>query len=59
MKSSTKDKIKGRAEQAKGVLKETAGRASGRTDVEAEGTADKLSGTIRNKVGDIKKVFGK
>jgi uncharacterized protein YjbJ (UPF0337 family) len=59
MKSSTKDKIKGRAEQAKGTLKETAGRASGRADVEAEGTADKVSGTIRNKVGDIKKVFGK
>ena len=59
MKSSTKDKIKGRAEQAKGVLKEKAGRATNRPDVEASGTADKVSGTVRKKVGDIKKVFGK
>jgi uncharacterized protein YjbJ (UPF0337 family) len=59
MKSSTEDKIIGRAEQVKGVLKEKAGRAAGRPDVEAGGTADKVSGTVRKKVGDIKKLFGK
>ena len=59
MKSSTKDKIKGRAEQAKGVVKEKAGRATNNPNTEASGTGDKLSGTVRNKVGDIKKVFGK
>jgi uncharacterized protein YjbJ (UPF0337 family) len=59
MKSSTKDKIKGRAAQVKGVVKEKAGRATKNRDVEASGTADKVGGTVRNKLGDIKKVFGK
>jgi uncharacterized protein YjbJ (UPF0337 family) len=59
MKSSTKDKIKGRAEQAKGVVKEKAGRATNNPDTEASGTGSRASGTVRNKVGDIKKVFGK
>ena len=59
MKSSTKDKIKGRAEQVKGVVKEKTGRATNNPDTEASGTTDKVAGTIRNKVGDVKKVFGK
>jgi uncharacterized protein YjbJ (UPF0337 family) len=59
MKSSTKDKIKGRAEQVKGVVKEKTGRATRDPDTEASGTGDKVKGTVRNKVGDVKKVFGK
>lgn len=59
MKSSTKDKAKGRLEQAKGVVKEKAGRATGNRRMEDSGTADKVKGTVRNKVGDVKKVFGK
>ena len=58
MKSSTKDKIKGRVEQAKGVVKEKAGRATGNPDLEDRGTAEKIKGTVRNKLGDVKKVFG-
>jgi uncharacterized protein YjbJ (UPF0337 family) len=56
MKSSTKDKIKGRTEQATGVVKEKAGRASGSARTQDSGTADKVKGTVRNKVGDV---FGK
>ncbi len=59
MKSSTKDKIKGRVEQAKGVIREKAGRATRNPDMQDRGTADKVKGTVRNKVGDVKKVFGK
>ena len=59
MKSSTKDKIKGRVEQAQGVVKEKAGRATGNRDLQDRGTADKVKGTVRNKIGDVKKVFGK
>ncbi len=59
MKSSTKDKIAGRANQAKGVIKEKAGRATGNPKTEGSGTVDKVGGTVRNKVGDVKKVFGK
>lgn len=59
MKSSTKDKIAGRASQVKGVVKEKAGRATGNPRTQDSGTVDKVGGTVRNKVGDIKKVFGK
>jgi uncharacterized protein YjbJ (UPF0337 family) len=59
MKSSTKDKAKGRLEQAKGVIKEKAGRASGNPRTESSGTGAKVKGTVRNKIGDVKKVFGK
>jgi uncharacterized protein YjbJ (UPF0337 family) len=59
MKSSTKDKLKGRATQAKGVAKEKVGRATANRDMTDRGTADKVAGTVRNKVGDVKKVFGK
>ncbi len=58
MKSSTKDKLKGRAEQAKGTIKEKAGRVTNNPRMEDSGTADRVSGTVRNKVGEIKKVFG-
>ena len=58
MKSSTKDKIKGRVEQAKGAVKEKAGRATGNADLQDRGTAEKVKGTVRNKIGDVKKVFG-
>lgn len=51
--------MKGRLEQVKGVVKEKAGRAANNPRTEGSGTADKVKGTIRNKVGDIKKVFGK
>jgi uncharacterized protein YjbJ (UPF0337 family) len=59
MKSSTKDKIKGNVQQAKGSLKEKVGRATGDPEMEDRGTAEKVGGKIRDKVGDIKKVFEK
>ncbi|MGZ4965607.1 MAG: CsbD family protein [Chthoniobacterales bacterium] len=59
MKSSTKDKIKGNIQQAKGSVKEKLGRASGDPEMEDRGTAEKVGGKIRDKVGDIKKVFEK
>jgi len=59
MKSSTKDKIKGNVKRAKGAIKEKAGRASGNPGLQDRGTAEKVSGKIQKKVGDVKKVFGK
>jgi uncharacterized protein YjbJ (UPF0337 family) len=49
-----KDRIKGSAEQAKGSLKETAGKLTGDTKLEGEGKADKVSGKIKSTVGGIK-----
>lgn len=59
MKSSTKDKIKGGINEAKGKVKEETGRATGNPDLRDRGTAEKISGKIQRKVGDVKKVFGK
>jgi uncharacterized protein YjbJ (UPF0337 family) len=59
MKSSTTDKVKGRAREAKGKVKESAGRAVGNPNLRDRGTAEKVSGKVQRKVGDVKKVFGK
>jgi uncharacterized protein YjbJ (UPF0337 family) len=59
MRSSTKDKIKGSVKQAKGAIKEKTGKASGDPNMQDRGTAEKVSGKIQKKVGEVKKVFGK
>jgi uncharacterized protein YjbJ (UPF0337 family) len=59
MKSSTKDNLKGRANQVKGAIKEKAGQASGNEELQDRGTAERVAGTIQRKVGDVKRVFEK
>ena len=59
MNSSTKDKIEGKIDQAKGAVKEKTGQAIGNPDLRDRGTAQKVGGKIQDKVGDIKKVFEK
>ncbi|HEY7644286.1 MAG TPA: CsbD family protein [Hyphomicrobiales bacterium] len=55
-----KDRIKGSAEQAKGKVKEVAGKATGDAKLEAEGKTEKAGGKIRNVIGGIKdKLRGK
>jgi uncharacterized protein YjbJ (UPF0337 family) len=49
-----KDRIKGSAEQAKGKVKEWAGKATGDTKTEAEGHAEQVKGKARNAVGGAK-----
>jgi uncharacterized protein YjbJ (UPF0337 family) len=49
-----KDRIKGLAEQAKGIVKETAGKVVGDSKLEAEGKAERARGEIRNVVGGLK-----
>jgi uncharacterized protein YjbJ (UPF0337 family) len=39
-----KDRIKGSAEQAKGTVKETAGKVLGHSKLEAEGKAEQAKG---------------
>ena len=57
MKSSTKDRTKGRINEAKGKLKEKAGRAIGNPDMEDQGAAEKVGGKIQRKIGEVKRVF--
>jgi uncharacterized protein YjbJ (UPF0337 family) len=49
-----KDRIKGSAEQAKGSVKEVAGKLTGDAKLEAEGKADKTAGKVQNAVGGLK-----
>ena len=49
-----KDRIKGSAQQAKGVVKEVIGKAAGDVKLEAEGKSEKVAGKIQNAVGGIK-----
>ena len=49
-----KDRIKGSANQAKGAVKEVAGKVTGDAKLEAEGKGDKVKGKIQNAVGGIR-----
>ena len=49
-----KDRIEGAANQAKGSVKEVAGKVTGDSKLETEGKADKVAGKVQNTVGGIK-----
>jgi uncharacterized protein YjbJ (UPF0337 family) len=49
-----KDRIKGSANQAKGAVKEAAGKLTGDKKLEAEGKAGKAAGKVQNAVGGLK-----
>jgi uncharacterized protein YjbJ (UPF0337 family) len=49
-----KDRIKGSFEQAKGKVKEAAGKVTGDAKLEGEGKADQVAGKVQNTVGGIK-----
>jgi len=59
MKDSTKDKIEGATHEVKGAVKEKIGRGVNNPDLETEGTAEKTSGKIQKKIGDVEKVVEK
>ena len=49
-----KDRIEGSLEQAKGKVKEVAGKVTGDAKLEGEGKAQKTAGKIQNAVGGLK-----
>ena len=49
-----KDRIKGSAQQAKGTMKEIAGKVTGDAKLESEGKADKAAGKVQNAIGGLK-----
>lgn len=49
-----KDEIKGAAKDAKGSIKEAAGKATGNERLEAEGVADRAAGKLQKGVGNLK-----
>jgi|HubBroStandDraft_2_1064218.scaffolds.fasta_scaffold980759_1 uncharacterized protein YjbJ (UPF0337 family) len=49
-----KDRIIGSAEQAKGAVKEAAGKALGDKKLETEGKTDQAAGKVQNAIGGLK-----
>ncbi|MCR5878888.1 CsbD family protein [Phenylobacterium sp. J367] len=49
-----RDEIKGAAKDAKGTVKEAAGKATGNERLEAEGVADQAAGKVQKGVGNLK-----
>ena len=49
-----KDRIEGAGKQAKGAIKDAAGKVTGDTKLQAECKADKAEGKLQNAVGGLK-----
>jgi uncharacterized protein YjbJ (UPF0337 family) len=49
-----KDRIAGSAKQIKGVIKETIGKATGDTKLQADGRSDKVEGKVQNAIGGVR-----
>lgn len=59
MKSSRRDKTEGKFHQMKGTIKQAAGKLSDNPKLKVEGTVEEISGNVQEKIGRVKKVFGK
>jgi uncharacterized protein YjbJ (UPF0337 family) len=53
-KMMDKDRIEGSANQAKGTIKQAAGKLTGDAKLKAEGAADKANGKLQNAIGGTK-----
>jgi len=54
-----KDRIDGAAKQAKGALKQAAGKALGDSKLVADGKTDKVEGKLQNAIGGLKDALKK
>jgi len=59
MKNSTQDQAESKIHKLKGEIKEIAGKLSKNPDMETEGRDEKRADKVQEKVGQVKKVFGK
>ena len=59
MKPSTNDQAAGKFHEVKGKIKEEVGKSTDNPKLESEGTAEKVTGKVQQKVGQIEKVLGK
>ncbi|MDZ7926748.1 MAG: CsbD family protein [Agrobacterium sp.] len=53
------NRIEGIARQAKGTIKEAAGKITGNDQLQAEGAAEKLAGKAQEKLGQAKDAVNK
>ncbi|HEY6451319.1 MAG TPA: CsbD family protein [Steroidobacteraceae bacterium] len=49
-----KDQVQGRAEEAKGAVKQAAGHVTNKPDLEDRGTVQKVAGKVQKTYGDVK-----
>ena len=56
---ATTDKVKNKGQQAKGKLKEVAGKASGNDNLQAEGKADQSVANLKQAGEKVKDAFKK
>ena len=49
-----KDRVEGAGKQAKGAMKDMAGKITGDSKMQAEGKTDKAEGKVQNTVGGAK-----
>lgn len=49
-----KDRVSGAVDQAKGAVKDTVGKLTGDTKMQAEGKADKAGGKVESTAGGVK-----
>jgi uncharacterized protein YjbJ (UPF0337 family) len=59
MKTGSRDQAEGRFHETKGKLKEVAGELSDNQKLEDEGASEKMTGKVQEKIGQVKKVFGR
>lgn len=59
MKSSTRDRVKGKTKEIKGATQQTLGAARGDPKQEAKGLVDRAAGRFQKKTGEIKKSMGR
>jgi len=59
MKSGTQDQVEGKFHNVMGKIKEFAGKLGMNPGLEVEGKDEKLAGKVQEKIGQVKKVFGK
>jgi uncharacterized protein YjbJ (UPF0337 family) len=53
-----KDEMEGKAEKAKGWVKDKAGEVTGNPDLEAEGEAERATGAAKEKFGEARRTAG-
>jgi uncharacterized protein YjbJ (UPF0337 family) len=59
MNESTKDQLEGMLHKLSGAVKETVGHIVGKPNLEADGLAEKLTGKVQTKIGQVERVLEK
>jgi uncharacterized protein YjbJ (UPF0337 family) len=58
MKSSTKNKAKGKFHEMKGTVREKTGQLTNNHSLQAMGKVEKVTGKVQGKLGQLEKALG-